>query len=136
MVLDPINGSRPYVVRFWLWANSWHHGTPASPAKLGPGGPFGSWGPPIAPMDHGPRHTGHGVWSMAHGPRTVGPQKTEMAKNGHTSSNHQKHPRTPKRPQRPWNQILFRFIIEEGRSQDHHRGLFEATSKDTGDKTS
>ncbi|MBW0578482.1 hypothetical protein O181_118197 [Austropuccinia psidii MF-1] len=79
--------------------------------------------------------TDRGVQTVAYGPRTAGLQKTEMAKNGHTSSNHQKSPRTPKRPKRPWNQILSRFIIEEATAQDHHRGLFEAISKDNGEKT-
>ncbi|MBW0560762.1 hypothetical protein O181_100477 [Austropuccinia psidii MF-1] len=53
--LDPINGSWPCRVSFWFCANSWSHGTPGSPAKLGPWGLFWSWGPPIAPTDRGPR---------------------------------------------------------------------------------
>ncbi|MBW0581825.1 hypothetical protein O181_121540 [Austropuccinia psidii MF-1] len=78
---------------FWIWANSWPHGTPGSPEKLGPGGPFWSLGPPIAPTDHRPRCT-------VHGQQTVGPQKTKMAKNGHTSSNHQNHQEPQKGPKR------------------------------------
>ncbi|MBW0590674.1 hypothetical protein O181_130389 [Austropuccinia psidii MF-1] len=95
---------------------------PWVPSKIGPRGP------PIAPTDRGLRCT-------VHRPRTVGPQKTEMAKKGLHHQITKKSPRTPKRPKRPWNQILSRFFIEEATSQDHHRGLFEEISKDNGDKT-
>ncbi|MBW0567547.1 hypothetical protein O181_107262 [Austropuccinia psidii MF-1] len=83
---------------------------PWVPSKIGPRGP------PIAPTD---RRT----------PEDRNGQKWPyIIQSG-------KSPRTPKRPKRGWNQILSRFIIEEASAQDHHRGLFEAISKDNGDKT-
>ncbi|MBW0510587.1 hypothetical protein O181_050302 [Austropuccinia psidii MF-1] len=60
MVLDPLNGSRP-------WATLLVPRTPKVPEKLGPG---------ASNSPHGLRHTDPGPW-------TVGPQKPQMAKNGH-----------------------------------------------------
>ncbi|MBW0587280.1 hypothetical protein O181_126995 [Austropuccinia psidii MF-1] len=51
---------------FYAWAISGPLGHPGSPANLGPGAPFWSWGPPLTPTDRGVRSTDHG-------PRTIGP---------------------------------------------------------------
>ncbi|MBW0589504.1 hypothetical protein O181_129219 [Austropuccinia psidii MF-1] len=56
MVLDPFNGSRPYMVKIWQWAISGPLGHPGSPANLDPGAPFWSWGPPRTAA-YGPRST-------------------------------------------------------------------------------
>ncbi|MBW0580690.1 hypothetical protein O181_120405 [Austropuccinia psidii MF-1] len=60
MVLDPMNGSRPCMVKNGNWANLGPLGHPGSPSNLGPEASFWSWGPSIAPTDRRPRRTACG----------------------------------------------------------------------------
>ncbi|MBW0471674.1 hypothetical protein O181_011389 [Austropuccinia psidii MF-1] len=64
MVLDPLNGSRP-------WAIFWSRGIPGSPGNLDPGGPFWPWGPLIAPTAWGLQRTAHGPPTADHGIRSM-----------------------------------------------------------------
>ncbi|MBW0585882.1 hypothetical protein O181_125597 [Austropuccinia psidii MF-1] len=78
IVLDPINRSRPYRVRFGFGPILGPL-VPLGPQKIGPRGPA------IAPTDRG-------ILSTAHGPWTIGPKETKNRPNGHISPNHQKSP--------------------------------------------
>ncbi|MBW0536035.1 hypothetical protein O181_075750 [Austropuccinia psidii MF-1] len=104
MVLDPLNGSRP-------WA------TFLVPSKIGPRGPS------IAPTDCRPQHTVEGQWTADH--RTP---RTQEGQKGHKITKSKNAPKTQKRPKGPQIQFSSKVTIGRAKTQkdsDHILGHFQ-----------